>query len=62
MAHFCAIVRCIRLPRELHLAGDLTQERVGEDQQQGDGDAVFDAPQTEYTKTLMAAAFSLRAG
>jgi microcin C transport system ATP-binding protein len=36
--------------------------KQGDIVEQGDGDAVFDAPRSEYTKTLMAAAFNLRAG
>ncbi len=36
--------------------------KLGDIVEQGEGDAVFDNPQTEYTKTLMAAAFDLAEG
>ncbi len=36
--------------------------KQGDIVEQGEGDQVFDAPQTDYTKTLMAAAFDLAGG
>ncbi|MCB1368131.1 MAG: microcin ABC transporter ATP-binding protein, partial [Rhodobacteraceae bacterium] len=36
--------------------------KEGDIVEQGDGSQIFDAPRTDYTKTLMAAAFNLRNG
>lgn len=43
------------------LADDIMVMRSGEVVEAGSADGVFDAPQTDYTKALLAAAFDLRA-
>ncbi len=43
------------------LANDVIVMRAGKVVEAGPSDAIFDAPQTEYTKALMAAAFRLEA-
>ncbi|MGV6812968.1 MAG: ABC transporter ATP-binding protein [Brevirhabdus sp.] len=44
------------------LAHKVIVMRTGDIVEAGDSDAIFDAPQQDYTKTLMDAAFDLRAG
>jgi len=44
------------------LADQVIVMRAGKVVEQGPADAIFDAPQTDYTKTLMAAAFDLTTG
>ncbi len=44
------------------LADQVIVMRAGKVVEQGPADAIFDAPQTDYTKTLMAAAFDLATG
>ncbi len=44
------------------LADQVIVMRAGKVVEQGPADAIFDAPQTDYTKTLMAAAFDLAMG
>ncbi len=44
------------------LADQVIVMRAGKVVEQGPADKIFDAPETDYTKTLMAAAFDLETG